>query len=100
MSTALQMQGRFSAIADISKAYIQISAGYVRPAIDKMESLSTASEANWERESAGFLKWCEDATQEIDQLARGATENVDKNIAHHINALHRKALMAAEESEE
>jgi hypothetical protein len=41
MSTALQMQGRFSAIADISTAYITVSTDYIRPAINEMKSLST-----------------------------------------------------------
>ncbi|KAK7425623.1 hypothetical protein QQZ08_007946 [Neonectria magnoliae] len=41
MSTTLPMQGHFSAIAKISTAYIAMLADYIRPAINRMERLST-----------------------------------------------------------
>jgi hypothetical protein len=94
------MQGRFSAITDISTAYITISTDYIRPAINKMESLSTVSDSEWQIRSKEFFQWCETSMNEIDEVARTTNANVHKNITRHINSLHRRAIEAAAENDD
>ncbi|OCL11172.1 hypothetical protein AOQ84DRAFT_287772 [Glonium stellatum] len=94
-TTALQMQGRFSAMVDISAAYITISTEYIRPAINRMESLSTVSDSEWDVRSTEFLQWCENSMNGIDEVARTTNANVQRNIDYHINALHRRAIEGA-----
>jgi len=100
MSTALQMQGRFSAIADISTAYITVSNDYIRPAINTMEMLSTMNDSDWEINSQKFSHDCEQFITDIDSVAKKTSENVDKNMSLHINALRLRAIEAAEANEE
>jgi len=95
MSTALQMQGRFSAIADIATAYITVSADYIRPAINEMEILSTMTESEWQIKSQEFINKCDKLMTDIDEVAKETSANVDKNMSRHINALQRRAIEAA-----
>jgi len=98
MSAALQMQGRFSAIADISTAYITVSTEYIRPAINEMEILSTMTESEWQVKSQEFVNKCDKLMTDIDGVAKETSANVDKNMSGHINALHRRAIEAAADS--
>ncbi|SPJ91048.1 uncharacterized protein FTOL_13450 [Fusarium torulosum] len=98
ISTALQMQGRFSAIVDISKAYIAVSTDYIRPAINRMERLSTLTESEWAIHSQEFLRDCDMWMTEIDELASETNANVDKNMAKHMQALQMRAIEAAAEN--
>ncbi len=100
ISAALTMQGRFSAIADISDAYIDVSNTYIRPAISWMERLSTMPHKDWEAEKNKFLAWCEDSVSKIDGLAHETNQNVDKHVKGSILALQRRAIEAREEEEE
>jgi len=100
MSTAMQMQGRFSAIADISAAYITVSTDYIRPAINEMESLSTMTDSEWQIRSQEFVRKCERLMTDIDGVAQETSANVDRNMSRHINALQRRAIEAATEHEE
>ena len=100
MSTALQMQGRFSAIVDISKAYITVSADYIRPAINRMEKLSTLPESEWAIRGEEFLKDCDMWMKDISDVAARTSVNVDKNMAEHMQALQIRAIEAAAESED
>ena len=93
------MQGRFSAITDISTAYITISTDYIRPTINKMESMSTVSDSEWQLRSKEFFQWCESSMTEIEEVARSTNSNVQKNITLHINSLHRRAIEAAAEND-
>lgn len=97
MSTALQMQGRFSAIADISTAYITVSADYIRPAINEMENLSSMTESEWAVQSKHFLAKCNTWTQGIEEVTRKASDRVEANARDHMNALQLRAIEAAEE---
>ena len=100
METALQMQGRFSAIVDISSAYITVSADYIRPAISEMEKLSTMSDSEWQVRSQEFLQKCDKLMTDINGIAQETNANVGKNMSHHINALQRRAIKAADERDE
>jgi hypothetical protein len=97
MSAALQMQGRFSAISDIAGAYVTVSADYIRPAINKMESLTTMTDSEWQIQSQEFIQWCENVMEDIDGVARRTNANVEKNMHRHITALQHRAIEAAEE---
>ncbi|MCJ1401423.1 hypothetical protein MMC11_004636 [Xylographa trunciseda] len=99
LTTALQMQGRFSAMTDISTAYITISSEYIRPAINRMESLSTVNDSEWSIRSAEFFQWCDSSMNSIDEIARVTNINVQRNIDFHINALHRRAIEGADEND-
>jgi hypothetical protein len=95
MSTALQMQGCFSAIADISTAYITVSTDYIRPAINEMKSLSTMTDSEWQIRSQEFIQKCDRFTTDIGSVAQKTSANVEKNMSRHINALQRRAIEAA-----
>ncbi len=97
MSSALQMQGRFSAILDISTAYITVSAEYIRPAINEMENLSTMSESEWAVESKHFIDKCNTWTQDIEAVTRRASDRVEANARIHMNALQVRAIEGAED---
>jgi hypothetical protein len=93
------MQGRFSAITDISTAYITISTDYIRPAINKLEGLSTVSDSEWQIRSREFFQWCETSMNNIDDLAQATNANVQTNIARQINSLQRRAIEAAAQND-
>lgn len=99
MSTAIQMQGRFSAIADISTAYITVSTDYIRPAINEMEILSTMTDSEWQIKSQEFILKCDRLMTDIDGVAQETNANVNRNMSRHINALQRRAIEAAAEHE-
>jgi hypothetical protein len=100
MSTALQMQGRFSAIADISTAYITVSMDYIRPAINEMEMLSTMTDSEWQIKSQDFIHKCDRLMTDIDSFAQKTNANVDVNVGNYINALQRRAIEAASKYEQ
>lgn len=91
------MPGRFSAMVDISTAYITISADYIRPAINRMESLSTVNESEWNIRSAECFQWCESSMNRIDEIAQATNRNVKRNIDYHINLLQQRAIEGAAE---
>lgn len=97
VATALQMQGRFSAITDISNAYITVSANYIRPASMQMESLSTLTDSEFSVKSREFLHWCDNAMLDIDGVAQQTSANVEKNLRRNMEALRRRAIKAADE---
>lgn len=94
------MQGRFSAMTDISTAYITISTNYIRPAINKMEGLSTVSESEWKIRSVEFSQWCETSMNDIDEIAQKTNTNVLRNMENHINALQLRAIESAASHDE
>lgn len=100
LSAALIMQGRFSAIGDISDAYIDVSNTYIRPAISWMERLSTMPVRDWEAEKNKFLTWCKDSVGKIDELAQRTNQNVDEHIKGSILALRQRAMEAREDDED
>ncbi|KAM7198901.1 hypothetical protein V8F20_005968 [Naviculisporaceae sp. PSN 640] len=95
MTTALQMQGRFSAIADISSAYVTVSADYIRPAINEMENLSTMTDSEWAVQSKHFLEKCDAWGKGIEDITRKASGQVENNARRNMNALQMRAIEAA-----
>jgi hypothetical protein len=78
---------------------VQISDRYIRPAINKMESLATVSDSEWTIQSQEFIEWCGNAVGEIDDMARITSANMEKNMVKQINALERRAIEAAAEND-
>lgn len=100
LAAALTMQGRFSAIGDISDAYIDVSNTYIRPAISWMERLSTMPPGEWEAEKNKFLAWCGDSVGKIDGLAQKTNQNVEEHVKGSILALQRRVIEAREDDED
>ncbi|KAH7088202.1 hypothetical protein FB567DRAFT_333287 [Paraphoma chrysanthemicola] len=100
LATALQIQGQFSSIADISSAYVKISDSCILPAISKMEQLALTKDENWDVESEKFNEWCEQAISDIDAVFRGTQDNMGPNMARRIGMLSTLAIEAARENEE
>ncbi|CAM1508181.1 Fc.00g050290.m01.CDS01 [Cosmosporella sp. VM-42] len=98
LSAALQVQGRFSIIADIASAYVQISNSYIQPSINRIESLSTLSDSEWQVESRKFMLWCGNAVVKIDNVAKITSQNMEENMNKYICMLQERAMHAAEEN--
>jgi hypothetical protein len=93
----LQLQGQFSAIADISRAYVQVSNSYIRPAINKMELLAGVkpTDPRWPRLLGDFNQWCYNAIEEIDRLVDNVNKEMRTNLESQITALQQRAIEAA-----
>jgi len=100
LSAAFIMQGRFSAIVDISDAYIDVSNTYIRPTISWMERLSTIPARDWEAEKDKFLGWCQDSIGKIEGLAQQTIQNADEHVKGSILALQRRVMEAREDDED
>ena len=96
---ALQIQGRFSVISDISVAYVQISNNCIREAINKMEHLSSVKDEDWDRERDKFDQWCQGAIDDIDGISRETSANMGINIAKRIGMLQTRAIEAVADNE-
>jgi hypothetical protein len=55
IGTALQMQGNFSAIGNVSGAFVMISDRFIHPAISMMERLSTVDDQELPNERRKFV---------------------------------------------
>lgn len=99
IGTALQMQGSFSAIGDVSGAFVMISDRFIRPAISMMERLSTVDDQEWPNERRKFVTWCNTAVNEIDTLTKSASANLEPNMGKRIDYLQRLAIKAAEDDD-
>ncbi|KAF3918011.1 hypothetical protein ABW21_db0202902 [Orbilia brochopaga] len=95
ISLALQMQGRFAAIADISAGYMKISKNYIRPMINEMETLSISTDSEWEDSKVIFDAKCQAAMDDIMRMARETDTKVQTNIALRIQDLKGLAIEAA-----
>ena len=89
------MQGRFSAILDISNAYITVSKCHIRPAIIKMEGLAGADGSEWDSKRKEFESWCTNAVGEINFIAHETDKNVDLNMVRNMSILQQQVIEAA-----
>ena len=96
----MQTQGRFSAIADISEAYVQISAEILRPAIRDMEELSKLQGPEWELALGRFNLELVNKTARIQDIARDTIEKANVNIHKSIEYVQLRAIEAAEDAAE
>ena len=100
LEAALQIQGRFSVISDISSAYVKISNTCIREAINRMELLSKVSESDWERKREEFDIWCLEAVDKIHSISKDTSDHIGETMQNRIKMLERRAIEAAEEAAE
>ena len=98
LQAALQIQGRFSIIADVSDAYVQISNKCILPTINEMEILSKAQERDWEAARIKFEDTCERAMDDIHNIAARTSTTMDKTAQQRIGMLERKAIEANDDA--
>jgi hypothetical protein len=98
LEEALQIQGRFSVIADVSQAYGQISNSCIREAINRMEHLSSVRDDQWDTEREKFDHWCRGAIEDIDSISRKTSENMDRHADDKMKRLQYRAIEAAEDA--
>ncbi len=95
MAKALQIQGSYSAIGDITETYVSISDEYITPAIAKMEKLSLLPDDEWRVQSTEFTDWCKGAIDEIQSKAEKAGRNMEPNMTERVVRLHERMLDSA-----
>ncbi|KAF2002202.1 hypothetical protein P154DRAFT_618630 [Amniculicola lignicola CBS 123094] len=102
LSAALQIQGQFSAIADISHAYVDVSSRYIRPAINKMEMLggTSTNDPEWPALCEEFQNWCHDAASGIEHMVKETGEKMQENLRTEVTKLQRRAIEATEMGDE
>ncbi|KAL2181910.1 uncharacterized protein P884DRAFT_274352 [Thermothelomyces heterothallicus CBS 202.75] len=86
-STALQIQGSFSGIRDITGTYVAISDRYIQPAINKMEALSATKGDEWDAKSEEFVRWCRQSMREIEEITRAAADGLESNMTERVSYL-------------
>jgi hypothetical protein len=95
LRNAFELQGRFSAIADISALYVHVSQNYIRPGINKMESLSALSDSEYLIQMNEFNNWCTDAAQKIEDLAQTENSSMRRKMERNIQSLRQRLIEAA-----
>ncbi|KAL8339740.1 hypothetical protein RB601_006042 [Gaeumannomyces tritici] len=96
LAKAVDIQGRFSAIRDISGAFVHVSSQYISLALSKMQTLASVSgNEEWRDESEKFTAWCEDSMKEIEEFAHAANAKIGANIDDRASYLKQHAIEAA-----
>ena len=99
MSTAMQLQGQFSAMSVISGTYVEVSTMYIRPAITEMEQLSGLQGDEWERKSIAFTEKCKGWIADINNMTGVSSEKADESIRKSLQTLQRRMIEAADNVE-
>ncbi|KAJ9417798.1 hypothetical protein QL093DRAFT_2044038 [Fusarium oxysporum] len=68
LRNAFELQGRFSATADVASMYVLVSNKYIRPGINKMEALAAMNDDDFERGKEEFRDWCDSAAEDIVRI--------------------------------
>ncbi|RKK15262.1 hypothetical protein BFJ65_g11802 [Fusarium oxysporum f. sp. cepae] len=68
LRNAFELQGRFSATADVASMYVLVSNKYIRPGINKMEALAAMNDDDFERGKEEFRDWCDRAAEDIVRI--------------------------------
>ncbi|KAH6869283.1 hypothetical protein B0T10DRAFT_594845 [Thelonectria olida] len=107
LEAALQIQGRFSVISDISSAYVKISntcireaINRIREAINRMELLSKVDGFDWETKREEFSQWCLEAIDQIHCISKDTSDHIGETMQNRIQMLEQRAIEAAEEAAE
>ncbi|KAK4154187.1 hypothetical protein C8A00DRAFT_33012 [Chaetomidium leptoderma] len=90
--TALQIQGSFCGIHDITDTYVAISDRYILPSINKMDALSRTTGKEWDAQSEEFVHWCRQSMGEIEEMTRTAAERLEPNMTVCISRLQQRAI--------
>jgi hypothetical protein len=101
MSNAMGIQGQFSAITDVSTAYIEVSDKCIRPAISMMEQLALAKDdKDWNDMSEKFSAKCAKYITDIDAEFQRTQANMKPNMTKRVGVLQMLAIEAAEDNED
>ncbi|KAL8343421.1 hypothetical protein RB598_004657 [Gaeumannomyces tritici] len=74
--SAINIQGSFCAIGDITSVYVLASDRYIIPAINMMGALSDAKEQDLHDQKEEFTSWCRKSMQEIQLLTSETDEKM------------------------
>lgn len=94
MATALGLNCKFSEVADISSAYVAVSANYIRPSLSRLEALSNAKGAVYDSKRLEFDDWLNKCLVEIPQMASDTRSNLTKNMKKSMEGLQRRMIEA------
>ncbi|KJZ68254.1 hypothetical protein HIM_12358 [Hirsutella minnesotensis 3608] len=97
---AFEVQGRFSATADLASTYVFVSNTYIRPGINRMEKLAAMNDADFERGKIEFRQWCNDAAEEIVRITEGEQHKMAINLRVRVEALSLRAIEAASSNDD
>ncbi|KAF4335310.1 hypothetical protein FBEOM_10857 [Fusarium beomiforme] len=95
LRNAFELQGRFSATADMASMYVLVSNKYIRPGINKMEQLAAMSDQDFELGKREFKEWCDDAAEEIVRITDGEQLKMARNVTESVEVLSQRAIASA-----
>ncbi|RKL25417.1 hypothetical protein BFJ68_g59 [Fusarium oxysporum] len=95
LRNAFELQGRFSATADVASMYVLVSNKYIRPGINKMEALAAMNDDDFERGKEEFRDWCDSAAEDIVFLVTGASGGLGKLLVDILYRHNGKVYLAA-----
>ncbi|KAF5266169.1 hypothetical protein FOXYS1_3003 [Fusarium oxysporum] len=87
LRNAFELQGRFSATADVASMYVLVSNKYIRPGINKMEALAAMNDDDFERGKEEFRDWCDSAAEDIVRITDGEQSNMAENLTRNVEVL-------------
>ncbi|KAL2155916.1 hypothetical protein VTH82DRAFT_658 [Thermothelomyces myriococcoides] len=86
-NTALQIQGSFSGIRDITATYVKVSDMYITPAIDTLQVLSATRGKEWDAQSDDCIRWCRKSMDEIQAVTRAAADDVEPHMLERTSSI-------------
>ncbi|KAF9777121.1 hypothetical protein IL306_004604 [Fusarium sp. DS 682] len=95
LRNAFELQGRFSATADVASMYVLVSNKYIRPGINKMEQLAAMNDDDFELGKKEFRDWCDDAAEEIVRITDGEQSKMAINLTKSVEGLSQRAITSA-----
>ncbi|KAF5539214.1 hypothetical protein FNAPI_10885 [Fusarium napiforme] len=95
LRNAFELQGRFSATADVASMYVLVSNKYIRPGINKMEALAAMNDGDFERGRKKFRDWCDSAAEDIVRITDGEQYNMAENLTRNVEVLSQRAITGA-----
>ncbi|KAF5592201.1 uncharacterized protein FSUBG_10242 [Fusarium subglutinans] len=95
LRNAFELQGRFSATADVASMYVLVSNKYIRPGINKMEALAAMDDNDFERGKEEFRDWCDSAAEDIVRITDGEQSKMAENLTRNVEVLSQRAITGA-----
>ncbi|KAF4436531.1 hypothetical protein FACUT_6389 [Fusarium acutatum] len=95
LKNAFELQGRFSATADVASMYVLVSNKYIRPGINKMEALAAMNDDDFERGKEEFRDWCDSAAEDIVRITDGEQYKMAENLTRNVEVLSQRAITGA-----
>jgi hypothetical protein len=102
LRAALQIQGGFSNIADISATYVHVSSVYIRPTINEMEQLANdyQRDEGWRNRWDVFVESCKRKAGQITSTVTKSSDMMRVNMKKQVERLTDRAIEAEAEAEE